>query len=81
MSTQDGGPAFPTDSERQIGENAYHYQGMSLRDWFAWRALAGIMANPEYGLGFAATAKCAYDMADAMLRAREAAMLELEERS
>lgn len=40
MSTpKDGGPAFPVDSSG--------ISGMSLRDWFAGQALAGIMANPD----------------------------------
>ena len=33
-------PAFPRD-ERYLGHN-----GMSLRDWFAGQALAGLCANP-----------------------------------
>lgn len=30
-----GGPAFPTDSERQNGANSYHYEGMTLRQYAA----------------------------------------------
>lgn len=30
-----GGPAFPTENERQTGANSYHYEGMSLRDYLA----------------------------------------------
>ncbi len=67
----DGGPAFPVHLET----------GMSLRDFFAGQALAG-MANhtiPETYIGFAAdkfnrikdaTAASAYQYADAMLKAR-----------
>lgn len=29
-----GGPAFPTENERQTGANTYHYPGMMLRDYF-----------------------------------------------
>ena len=56
----DGGPAFP-------GGRAH---SMTLRDWFAGQALAGMLANPhtwtEEDLEGAA-----YRYADAMLRARE----------
>lgn len=41
----DGGPAFPftpTDRSGQIGPA---HPGMSLRDWFAGQALAGLMGN------------------------------------
>ena len=34
MTSKDGGPAFPL----------YEEDGMSLRDWFAGQALAGILA-------------------------------------
>lgn len=34
----DGGPAFPTENQWQIGPNSYHYEGMSLRDYFAGEA-------------------------------------------
>lgn len=37
----DGGPAFPNKDE--LGSMI---PGMSLRDWFAGQALAGIMSNP-----------------------------------
>lgn len=66
----DGGPAFPT-----------HYNshgGMTLRDWFAGQALAGMHT---YGLdnfiphntedADALMAKFSYDAADAMLAARQ----------
>lgn len=35
MSKDNGGPAFPTDSEHQNGPNSYHFEGMTLRDYFA----------------------------------------------
>lgn len=43
--------------------------GMSLRDWFAGQALAGMMADPNVGADVA-TGNTAYMMADAMLEAR-----------
>lgn len=30
-----GGPAFPTESERQSGATLYHFEGMTLLDYFA----------------------------------------------
>lgn len=30
-----GGPAFPTENERQTGHSTWHYEGMTLRDYFA----------------------------------------------
>mgnify|MGYP000888019546 CR=1 FL=1 len=54
-----------------------HY-GMTLRDWFAGQALAGIAANEAFlvktkELGDPKTicAKAAYEFADAMLAARK----------
>jgi hypothetical protein len=51
--------------------------GMDLRDWFAGLAMQGLIASPRGTPdGSNATteyyAKCAYLMADAMLKAREA---------
>lgn len=67
---KDGGPAFPI-SIPGVGDNGYG--GMSLRDWFAGRALEGFMAgawgddtkNSPAGL-----AAFAYRVADALLKAR-----------
>jgi hypothetical protein len=38
-------PAFPTEPNTQPG--FYQHHGMSLRDYFAGRFLAGVSANPE----------------------------------
>lgn len=72
-AVNDGGPAFP--EVNNIGDRAPYLiirGGMTLRDWFAGQALAGLMANPAYAEnttneGFS---KGAYDMADAMLATR-----------
>jgi hypothetical protein len=70
--TNTGGPAFPY-------ENRYEHEGMTLRDYFAAKAMQGLMGRswadaagkfPENLHGVWATA--AYQMADAMLKAREA---------
>ena len=70
MSKHDGGPAFPLQLENR---DQYHgsFRGMSLRDWFAGQALAGICAvsGIDFG-GPEGTAKLAYRLADAMLAER-----------
>ena len=77
----DGGPAFPLGTSSN--SEAEHMMavgtgGMSLRDWFAGQALAGIeaaSAHPDVDLtidpDFDMTASYCYRMADAMLAARE----------
>ena len=63
MTINDGGPAFP--------RHAYDgHDGMSLRDWFAGQALAGLTADPDMPT-FHKCAEIAYACADAMLAARE----------
>ena len=60
MSEKDtGGPAFPTGTA---------FQGMTLRDYFAAKALQGMSAeiNDEVR-----AARWCYEMADAMLEARK----------
>lgn len=75
MSTEKktGGPAFPTDNEHQTGPHTYHSEGMTLRDYFAAKALTGIIASsPNAGSEhIPVAAKTAYAIADAMLKARE----------
>lgn len=75
-------PAFPLQDAA-----AWQYGGMSLRDYFAGQALAGIMANNEVdNLGLPASvygppagtwvdkaAQMAYALANAMLAEREKA--------
>lgn len=74
MSKRDGGPAFPTDgASRASTYTTGHFEGMSLRDWFAGQALAGICGDgiPGSHHHTGATSRNAYDYADAMLKARE----------
>jgi hypothetical protein len=76
MSTiNDGGPAFPRHALKITfpdGSVVPHDPGMTLRQYYAGQALAGLLA--KYGLGEAdpeSMAADAYAYADAMLRAGE----------
>lgn len=71
-------PAFPITTlwHNELKE----YNGMTLRDYMAAKALQGMFANPDdshenYDLSYddyvKEIARCAYKMADAMLAARE----------
>ena len=51
--------------------NEYGNLGMSLRDYFAGQALAGLLACPETSGGEEAFALNAYKYADAMLAERQ----------
>lgn len=79
----DGGPEFPSQHQRVrfVGDDGrLHVQeaaassGMSLRDWFAGQALAGLAASwiTERPGHVEKAAAEAYAMADAMLAARAA---------
>ena len=67
----DGGPAFPVPVAQPFGEGWMAVGGMSLRDWFAGQALAGLLACPEVTGSEHTLTKSAYNYADAMLKARE----------
>lgn len=73
MSTNNGGPAFPvtpTDRSGQCGPTEF---GMTLRDYFAAKAMQGLLANENCGglIKTADIAISAYAVADAMLAERE----------
>lgn len=82
MSTpiKDGGPAFPevfTETRYENGEqysHVYSSGGMTLRDWFAGKALAGFAHNTATPKDLAWFRKYApehcFEIADAMLAAR-----------
>jgi hypothetical protein len=68
----DGGPAFPCEQTRDEMHGDWNQTfcpGMSLRDWFAGQALAGLVANPTNHLRFNSEddAEYVYKIADAML--------------
>ena len=72
-NTNTGGPAFPTATLAQKTEG-----GMTLRDYFAAKAMQGDMSTYSEDLiyeqseWFEARAKQWYAVADAMLKARQA---------
>jgi hypothetical protein len=67
-----GGPAFPAPA----GVSHITEQGMTLRDYFAAKALQSIMGKsemllPDWALHDLDVAEVAYEFADAMLKARQ----------
>jgi hypothetical protein len=65
-------PAFPVKGfQTRAGQGFVNIeaQGMTLRDYFAAKAMQALLDGDYYD----ATARMAYDMADAMLAAREKA--------
>lgn len=78
MSEKDGGPAFPRPiSETDKGTDyeailSMDQSGMSIRDWFAGQALAGVLARDDLAVGeIRGIVIGAYMVADAMLAERE----------
>jgi hypothetical protein len=79
--SKDGGPAFPRagflsplEGNTALQFDSLPQSGMSLRDWFAGQALAGITANSSAGSPAGESWTCAVDAyrhADAMLAARK----------
>ena len=67
MSNKNGGPAFPSS----IVDDSLHVPGMTLRDYFAAKAMLGIMFDPGDVYTNENIALNAYEVADAMLKARE----------
>ena len=64
----DGGPAFPVPNDANVNGQ----EGMSLRDYFAAKAMQGLCAHPEMGHSpYVKIAEAAYHQADAMLAMKE----------
>jgi len=71
----DGGPAFPAETEWissyegtvEVTAPIYHH-GMTLRDWFAGQAVAGLVNGRREEV--ALFAREAYSIADALLAQR-----------
>ena len=78
----DGGSAFPeittdqeyNDDREHIGPNTYSYGGMSLRDYFAAKAMQGLCADRHHADTQGspkAMAVLAYECADALIQERD----------
>lgn len=70
MKKETGGPAFPELGNVGCNSDWQSESGMTLRDYFAAKAMQGRLANPDWLCSEARTATEAYQMADAMLEAR-----------
>ena len=72
--TNTGGPAFPEIAYKAPSGGGSHimtvYGGMTLRDYFAAKAMNAFLSRD--GGTLEKDAEAAYKMADAMLKAREA---------
>ena len=70
-NTNTGGPAFPVEYYDAQLDKRIVMQGMTLRDYFASKVLQGLLASgldqPKFEF-----ARKSYEMADEMLKAREA---------
>jgi hypothetical protein len=75
MTDKTGGNAFPqtfnkTEEDGRVATITRY--GMTLRDYFAAKAMQGIVANPNaQGLSYEAISMRAFAQADAMMKARE----------
>lgn len=72
----DGGPAFPVHGGHHPDDDPRNHTlggGMTLRDWLAGQALTGIAANTDWWACAEVdqVARQAYEIADAMLAARD----------
>lgn len=78
MSEQihDGGPAFPVSTSdprigHQDGYSTWQFPGLSVRDYFAAKAMQGICASGAIDrMSIEDIASCASAVADAMLKDR-----------
>jgi hypothetical protein len=77
MMSNTGEPAFPTTVRDHYdpetgGQWSEHVDpGMTLRDYFAAKAMQGFLSAQDCGWAVDEMAGAAYAMADAMLKARE----------
>lgn len=74
VQPDNGGPASPMCMPTAAGTGVVY--GMTLRDYFAAKAMQAMASSPEHcsdGWAHSDIAIQAYELADAMLRARDAA--------
>lgn len=70
-TTNNGGPAFPASYYTDDGDWAKR-DGMTLRDYFAAKAMQSYLLDKDRdSFTFEQWAQASYEMADAMLKARE----------
>ena len=70
MSNNTGGPAFPCDLTAYDEEVVKNFQGMTLRDYFAAKAIIAYHSDGKFSDSEDVANWC-YRLADAMLEARE----------
>jgi hypothetical protein len=70
MTKQTGGPAFPVSHDMALVAGLQNAYGMTLRDYFAAKAMQGFTHEYVYDNSDVIADK-AYTLADAMLKARE----------
>ncbi len=64
-----GGPAFP--NAVVTTNDGWVHPRMTMRDYFAAKAMQGILTDPEIVMGATEIAELSFKYADAMLKARE----------
>ena len=70
MNKDTGGPAFPC-TEANYADPKWSFEGMTLRDYFAAKAMAALITSAHYdSRQVFDAAKEAYFLADAMLEVR-----------
>ena len=69
MMNDNGGPAFPQPN-RSIAPEIVG-RGMTLRDYFAAKALQGMLADSKLQMSHKNYSNFAYELADAMLESRK----------
>lgn len=85
MGKHTGGPAFPTDNAHQNGPSTFHYEGMTLRDYFAasaseedvnehiWKGFKeNYVVNRDNGTSYLATRQAAWTREEAKYRYADA---------
>lgn len=66
-----GGTAFPLVYDDEIKLTKEIHSGMTMRDWFAGKAMQGLLADRSWqGMTTDQVAEFSYFMADAMLKER-----------
>jgi hypothetical protein len=72
MTTEYSGPAFPSVEHNDDGSHFMDWRGMSIRDYFAAKALPIVASIADLdNVGCLDVALAAYEWADAMLEARK----------